>query len=428
MRIALITLGSLGDVSPFVALGLGLQAAGHDIVLVTHANFETFIRNRGLDFFPVGINSQQILENAAGQSWLATGNNPFLFFRQFSRLAESFMRQAMIDCWQACQGTKTIEAIVASPLALCVGFPIAEKLAVPSFLASPSPLSSTRAFASPYFPAAPAWLPSGYYNQLTHTLSLQAFWQLLRPSVNKALREVLHMPPLPPQWLLNQVRTQRMRVLYSYSPSLLPPPPDWSDWSHVTGFWLVEHQADWQPPTDLVDFLASGPAPVYIGFGSMSDRNPEEATEMALKALARSQQRGILLMGWGGLSNADLPDNVFKITSAPHDWLFPQMAAVVHHGGPGTLAVGLRAGIPSIITPFFADHFFWGRRVSELGIGPKPIPHKHLSAEHLATAISTAVGDESMRARTVALGERVRAEDGVARAVEVLEQYLGVGG
>lgn len=429
MRIALMTLGSLGDVSPFVALGLGLQAAGHDIVLVTHANFETFIRSRGLDFSSVGINSQQVLENKAGQSWLATGNNPLLFFRYFSRLAVPLMRQAMIDCWRACQGDKAVEAIVASPLALGIGFSIAEKLGVPSFLASPCPLASTRAFASPYFPAAPAWLSfgSGYYNQLTSTLCLQAFWQLIRPSINNALREVLDMPPLPSQWLLNQVRTRRMKVLYSYSPSITPPPPDWGDWNHVTGFWLVERQADWQPPADLVDFLSSGPAPVYIGFGSMTDRNPEEATEIALKALALSKQRGILLTGWGGLSNADLPDEVFKLTSAPHDWLFPQMAAVVHHGGPGTLAAGLRAGIPTVITPFFADHFFWGRRIFELGVGPEPIPHKRLSAERLAAAISIATGDEGLRARTAALGARMRAEDGVARAVGVLEGYLGVG-
>jgi UDP:flavonoid glycosyltransferase YjiC (YdhE family) len=147
-------------------------------------------------------------------------------------------------------------------------------------------------------------------------------------------------------------------------------------------------------------------------------------TEMALNALACSRQRGILLTGWGGLSNADLPDEVFKIDTIPHDWLFPQMAAVVHHGGAGTTAAGLRAGIPSVIIPFFAEQPFWGRRIAELGVGPKPIPRKRLSQERLAAAIHTAASDESMRRRAHTLGECIRTENGVARAVEVFHRCL----
>ncbi len=156
----------------------------------------------------------------------------------------------------------------------------------------------------------------------------------------------------------------------------------------------------------------------------MNSRRPREMTEMVLKALARSRQRGILLTGWGGLSNIDLPDDVFKIDAVPHDWLFPQVAAVVHHGGSGTTGAGLRAGIPTVIIPFFGDQPFWGHRVYELGVGLRPIPRKQLSVERLADAISTAASDANMRLRAAALGERVRAEDGVARAVEILQRYL----
>jgi sterol 3beta-glucosyltransferase len=147
-------------------------------------------------------------------------------------------------------------------------------------------------------------------------------------------------------------------------------------------------------------------------------------TEMVLKALARSRQRGILLTGWGGLSNIDLPGDVFKIDAVPHDWLFPQVAAVVHHGGSGTTGAGLRAGIPTVIIPFFGDQPFWGHRVYELGVGPRPIPRKQMSVERLAEAISTAASDANMRMRAAALGERIRAEDGLARAVAILERYL----
>ena len=423
MRIALVTLGSLGDVYPFVALGLGLQAAGHDVLVVTHTPFEQIVRERGLHFAPVDIDPRTLLEHEEGRSWLDTGGNALLFFRQFSRIAELLIRQALVDCWHACQGT---EAIVYSTIGFAIARPIAEKLGVPSFMAALYPVAPTRAFASPYFPAAPAWLPfgRGYYNRQTHLLAMFAFWQLVRPVVNRALREVLDIPPLSPGWLLSQVRQGRITVLYTYSPSVVPRPPDWGNWNHVTGYWFLDHQPNWQPPAGLVDFLASGPPPVYIGFGSMNSRSPQEMTEIVLKALARSRQRGILLTGWGGLSKADLPTEVFKVDEVAHDWLFPRVAAVVHHGGSGTTGAGLRAGIPTVIVPFFGDQPFWGRRVYELGVGPRPIPRKQLSVEWLADAISTAASDTNMRARAAALGERIRAENGAARAVEILGRYL----
>jgi UDP:flavonoid glycosyltransferase YjiC (YdhE family) len=173
-----------------------------------------------------------------------------------------------------------------------------------------------------------------------------------------------------------------------------------------------------------VDFLQSGPPPVYIGFGSMAGRDPERRAEIALEALKRSGQRGVLLTGWGGLQPRDLPDDVYAVDSVPHDWLFPQMAAVVHHGGAGTTAAGLRAGTPTVIVPFFGDQPFWGRRVAELGVGPAPIPQKQLSVERLAAAIRTAAGDPAMRARAQELGRRIRQEDGVARAVEVFHAEM----
>jgi UDP:flavonoid glycosyltransferase YjiC (YdhE family) len=150
----------------------------------------------------------------------------------------------------------------------------------------------------------------------------------------------------------------------------------------------------------------------------MNNRNPEESTQLVLDALMSSGQRGILLTGWGGLSSADLSDDVFKMDDVPHDWLFPRAAAVVHHGGAGTTAAGLRAGVPSIIVPFFADQGFWGQRVHALGAGPEPIQRKKLSTERLANAIRVATNDEVMRRRAAIIGTRILAEDGVAQAVK----------
>jgi sterol 3beta-glucosyltransferase len=417
MRIVILTVGTRGDVQPYVALGLGLQRAGHQVCVATHSLFREFVTSRGLDFAAVEGNPAALLEEEEGRAWLESGNNPLRFVRRMIRLAEPLTKRTIADCWQACQGA---ELIMVSVLGFLAGSHVAEKLGVPCYPAFLQNAIHTSAFPSMLAPA----LPLGrVYNRLSYLFVDQLLWLMIRPYVNKARREVLGLPPLSRERPWERLYQQHHPLLLGYSPSVLPKPPEWGDWISVTGYWFLDHPADWQPSADLVDFLDSGPPPVYVGFGSMNNRNPEEMTELALKSLKRSGQRGILLTGWGGLSQADLPEEVFRIESVPHDWLFPRMAAVVHHGGVGTVAAGLRAGIPSIIVPYFSDQPFWGRRVAALGVGPKPIPRARLSVERLAMAIRTAVGDPAMRARAAALGQRIRSEDGVARAVEAFQRH-----
>jgi sterol 3beta-glucosyltransferase len=247
-------------------------------------------------------------------------------------------------------------------------------------------------------------------------------WQTAR-AVDVQTRRALGLPRAPlfgPYRALSQANAP---VLYGYSQHVLPRPADWDTNTHVTGYWFLDAPSDWAPPADLVAFLRAGPPPVYIGFGSMGSRNPEATTRLALDALARAGQRGVLASGWGGLSQADLPESVYMLKSAPHSWLFPHMAAVVHHGGAGTTAAGLRAGVPSAIVPFFGDQPFWGARVAALGVGPSPLPRKRLTAEGLAAAITQAACDDAMRARAAALGEKIRAEDGAARAAALITAF-----
>jgi len=154
----------------------------------------------------------------------------------------------------------------------------------------------------------------------------------------------------------------------------------------------------------------------------MTSSKPEEAADLVLQALARTGQRGVFYAGWGGLKKEQLPANVFMTGSIPHTWLFPRMAAVVHHGGVGTTAAGLAAGVPSIITPFFADQPFWGQCVYQLGVGPKPIARRRLTVDNLTQALDRAVSDVEMRKKAASLGERIRNENGVAKAVTIIEQ------
>jgi UDP:flavonoid glycosyltransferase YjiC (YdhE family) len=234
---------------------------------------------------------------------------------------------------------------------------------------------------------------------------------------------VLGLPPAP-FWGPDNAALLQDSILYGFSPSVIPKPVDWDSNIHVTGYWLLDSGSDWTPPSDLVEFLEGGTPPVYIGFGSMSNRNPEETANLCLQALAQTKQRAIMLSGWGGLQKANLPDTVFMIDSVPHSWLFPRVGAVVHHGGAGTTAAGLRAGVPSIIIPFFGDQLFWGQRIAELGVGPEPIPRKKLTVKRLAQAIQQAVTDESMRQRAFNLGAQIQAEDGIAGAVAVVQNIV----
>ncbi len=407
MQITILAVGSRGDVQPYVALGLGLQAAGHKVQLATYRLFEEFVTSRGLDFAPIGSNPQEYI-NALSRNV------------DYWRIFRSNLERLMADCWNCCQET---EAIVYSQVAL-PGYHIAEKLRVPCVAAYTNPLTRTAAFPHPFY-TLPFNL-GGTYNWLTYVLHEQVRWQSMRKTINQWRQQTLNLPPVGFSGLYHRQQKQQIPILHCLSPSVIPRPHDWPDRAHITGYWFLERSTDWQPPADLVDFLKSGWPPVYIGFGSMGEHNPEAMTEMTdlvLRALAETGQRGILLTNHS-ISNADLPDNVFKIASQPHDWLFPQMAAIVHHGGAGTTAAALRAGVPSVIIPFGIDQPFWGKRVADLGVGPKPILRKHLTAERLAATIRTVTSDKAMSDRARTLGEKIRTEDGVARAVEIFHRYL----
>jgi UDP:flavonoid glycosyltransferase YjiC (YdhE family) len=415
MRIVIVTTGTRGDVQPYVALGLGLQRAGHRVRLATHAAFREFVTGRGLDFAPIAGDPQGFMAHQEGLPPLNVSGNTLRFLRQYIREAMPLGWQALTDGWNACQDA---DVIAFSLTGAVIGYHVAEKMGAPCYPAYLQNVIPTRAFPS-YLSPVHTW--GGTYNLLSYALFDQCLWQFMRPYLNELRQEALGLPPLPLEHPLERMRNQRLAQLCGFSAVVLPKPLKWGDWVHVTGFWFLDHLPGWRPPAGLVDFLESGPPPVCVGFGSTPSSNPEAMTALVLDALARTGLRGILVTGWGGLSNSDLPDEVYKIESIPYDWLFPRVTAVVHHGGVGTMSAALRAGVPSVAVPLFWDQPFWAHRLAALGAGPEPIPQKHLSAGRLAAAIEIAVGDEVIRTRAVALGRSLRAEDGVARAVEAFQ-------
>lgn len=415
MRIALIALGTRGDVQPYIALGKGLAIAGHIVRLLTHQNFEKLVTSQGVDFWPVKGDVQDVMGTPEMQDLLEKGN----FLAINARAAKEAEHAALDWARDGMAGCAGMDLILVGLGGFFIALAVAEKLDIPLMQAYLVPFVPTRAFPSVLLPTGVPRL-GGLFNLATHHLTRQMMWQGSRSADRVARQQALDLPATPFRGPYNSERLSRLPTLFGYSPSVLPGPPDWDGRQQITGYWFLDAESDWMPPPALEAFLESGPPPIYIGFGSMVNRKPKEMADMVLRAIEQTGERAILLSGWGGLSAENVPETVFVIDSVPHSWLFPRVAAVVHHGGAGTTAAGLRAGIPSIITPFFGDQYFWGQRVAELGVGPAPLPRKRLTAESLAQAVRSAVSDTNMRETAAQLGANIRSEDGVARAVDII--------
>jgi len=418
VRVTIIAIGARGDVQPYVALGLGLHSAGHEVRLATHARYAFLARDRALELVPVAEGKiHRGTETEEGRRWLEKRSKLTPWWVAMLEDAKSVAQRRLADCWGACKDT---DVIIASRNGTLVAYHLAEKLRVPlvrAYVAAwplpPRQIGTSR---------AGRWL-ADHLGGAAAGASRQALWQCSHRWVNAARRDVLALPPLPVREQYASLARRRVPLLYGFSPAVFTP-TERGEWVDVTGYWFDDEPADWEPPPALATFLAAGPPPVFVGFSSMTDRNPEATIAVVTDALARAGQRGILQ--WSlATQSADLPREVFAIDAIPHDWVFPRVTAAVHHGGSGTTGEALRAGLPSVVVPAsFADHPFWGRQVRDLGAGPPPIPRKRLSAERLAHAIQVAATDARIRERALALGERIRSEDGVTRAVEAIERQL----
>ena len=410
--ISIVASGSRGDVQPYLALAKGLYAAGYQIRFITSDDFETLVKDAGLDFYSTGIGAEQLLQSEAWRK-RTEGGNFLTILAGMQKEMKSRASEMALRLPDLINGSNLLVTGVAGMGGVNTA---ATKLGIPVVMAYVFPFTPTSKFPSPLV-SAPTL--GGTLNRFSFFMTRQMMWQMSK-TMDTETRKHLGIGGAS----FFAPSESQSPILYGYSHHVLPRPDDWSANQHVTGYWFLDEPDGWTPPTDLVEFLKAGAPPVYIGFGSMGNRNPEEAGQIALEALQRSGARGILASGWGGLKAAQLPDTVHMIRSIPHSWLFPRMAAVVHHGGAGTTAAGLRAGVPSIIVPFFGDQPFWGRRVADLGVGTQPIPRKQLTAERLAAAIREALSNTLMQQKASALGERISHEDGIANAVSIIHDFV----
>lgn len=418
MHITILAAGSRGDIQPYLALGVGLQAAGHRVRLAAFRNFASLVEPYGLDFAPVDADFQAIMGGEDGQGLVASGGNFLQLARGIGRTVAPILTQIGDDFWRACQGT---DLIIAGLNGIgFFGYEFADQLNVPCVNASVVPLTPTREFASLMWPWR--WRLGGTYNLLTHRLTALAGWQLFGQIINRWRQTTLHLPPIASREADERIR--RLPMMFGLSQHVLPKPHDWPAHYELTGYWWLPRPIGWQPPEALVRFIEAGEPPICFSFGSMSDQQGDAITQVVLEALKRLNRRGILVTAWGALRSVEQSDRVYVIDNVPFDWLWPQCAAVVHHGGSGATAAGLRAGVPSLAVAFMADQPFWGQRIFELGCGPKPILRKQLTIERLAAALDQAVNDRSMRERAASLGRTINSEDGIAQAGTLIERIV----
>ena len=407
MRIIFLALGSTGDILPYATLARALQDAGYRPSFVTTEDYRPLLDKLGLPGRFVPGDAQATIAQAG-----ADIRRLMLAFAELSRALPEILEPTAP--WLR----DSVAIVNQLPIGL-YGFDLAERLAIPHIRVAVIPLTPTADFPMMGWPTTPAILPG--YNKLGYRLYERMAWLTMRQSINHWRAEKLRLPKISGSKYL--ARLHRQPQFYGYSPQVVPRPADWPKDAHVTGYWFPRDKG-WRPPESLSRFLKAGPEPLLIGFGSMPVKDPRATTRMILEAVNSSELRLIFQAGWAGLAADVLPGNVYRLDYAPYSWLFPRLAAVIHHGGSGTTAAGLRAGIPGLLTPFTFDQGFWGRRLADLGVGLPPIPFRRLSAANLEEAMTRLTAGGELKANAVALGQKIRGEDGLTTAAGLLQSYL----
>lgn len=421
MQITIIALGSRGDVQPFVPLGMGLQAAEHHVRVATFTAFAPLILNAGLKFFPLQGDAKALLNAAMSAGLLKGRSNPLSFIRAIRKSYASLADTLSIDLSDPVLYDSDL--ILNQLPASLYGGDLAEFLGIPWSIVSVIPLSRSRYQPLIGFPKQLSFLPG--YNALTYRMGEQMAWGMFRQAVNSWRSDVLGLPAKPFLGDFGQSYRQGVPVINGFSSHVVSRPADWGEQIHITGWWHLDDPS-WEPSEKLRHFIENGDKPVFVGFGSIPIADAEQVTSIIVDAVRLVGTRAIIQAGWAGLGKA-LPEDFLVINYAPYGWLFPKMSAVVHHGGSGTSGFAFRSGVPSVVVPFGFDQYYWGDRAAVLGVGPAPLPYKKLSARSLADRIQVAISDATMATRAKELGAELRSEDGVKRAVEIIESIGAYG-
>jgi len=417
MRVTVIAAGSRGDIQPYLALAAGLKQRGFDVRFGTNINFEGLARQYDLPFAPIGVDSYREAQSEKARAWLESTSTIKLAVGTL-RVVRPILDRLIGDVFEICQDS---DLLVYHSFTVPYVYHFSRHLGIPALAASIYPLATS---AHPALSLNPPPVSSPAINRFTHFMVDAFGWQVFSAKLRSFLQ---NKGGKSTGNAYRKLLDGSIPVICGYSPQVIPGPPDLGSHVRITGYWFLEPTSDWQPDPALVAFIQAGDRPVFAGFGSMGNpTRQQETTSIIVQAARAAGRRVILVGGWSDLGAGQAgAQDVFATRSVPFDWLFPQMAAIVHHGGAGTTSLALRAGVPNVVVPHFADNHFWARRVHDLGAGPAPIPRKQLTVEKLAAALSQAVTDEGMQVKARRLGKNIQAEDGISAAVEEIRRIMG---
>jgi sterol 3beta-glucosyltransferase len=412
MKIAILTYGSRGDVQPFVALARRLRQSGHSPLLAAPGRFSNFAARFNVDFVSLPGEPEEI-SRALNDS----GANLLRIFRVLQGYTQQIAPQVVVQMLEICSQA---DFIVHSFLFTVGAHALARSLGAPELSVQGFPVFiPTGEFPNVAFP------PLGRFgNLLSHHFANQMFWWGSKIGFMRIRSRLPGNFPAQLTWPFRASRNHPPApLLIAVSPSVLSRPAEWPQTVHMPGYFFLDEDT-YQPPQELIRFLEAGATPLCVTFGSMLHRAAPRIFRTLLQAIEARNERVIILAGWNDpslLKESEANERILILPSAPHEWLFPRCKFVVHHGGAGTTAAVLHAGVPQIVLPHTADQPFWGRRVHALGVAPAPIPIGALSMERVLASFSEAES-ASLQAAAKSLSARIRAEDGVGYAVQLIEQ------
>jgi len=420
VKITILAGGTRGDVGPYTGIGVRLRDAGHDVTFATHQPFADLVRGCGLDFQSIPGDLREVLASVVFQRWQRVSPSAVAQMGRAGRITAmlghvaGMMREigdGVVNVVE--QGA---DLLLLSNTLAPLSYHLAEDLGTPSIGVYWGPLEPTGRFP----PIMAGYRSLGQWgNRTTSAFALRMMDAVYAGAVRRQ-RASLGLRPISLRQLRRRQRQRRWPILHGFSPAVVPRPDDWRPGLEVVGYWWPYRSPAWRPPAGLVEFLEAGPPPVFIGFGSMAPDDAEQLGSLAVAALRRAGVRGVIQAGWAGLAASD--DEVIGIGDTPHDWLFPRMAAIVHHAGAGTTGAALRAGRPAVPVPVMIDQFFWAARLAALGVAPQPIPFARLSAERLARAIREALDHPDLGQRAAALARKINTEDGAGCVVDAVRR------
>lgn len=419
MDIVFLTMGSRGDLQPSLALAQALKARGHRVRIYAGSNFTPWIESLGIEAVPSVVNPRERAESELGRALVSNSQSIVKQMLVWRKMARQLNFEPAKKLLEDCAGC---DVLITDSTTETFTFTMAEILGVskhirllyyPSYVPTrdgdvmvDAPLRGRQHIAN-YF----------YAKHVAGPL----FWRSFESVANR-FRQLQQLPTLSHR----QYRRAQSNclTLMGYSRTIVSHPRDWPHNHHTTGYWFLDEATQWRPSPELAAFLDAGTAPVYVGFGSMVTPQVKEMAAIAVAAVRKAGRRVLLVAGWAGLKTEECADDIFQIDAAPHQWLLPRVAAVVHHGGAGTAAAALRAGTPNVIVPHFGDQAFWGWRIHALGLAPPAIHRHRLTVENLSQAISTATQDANIHSRVRDISECIKAEDGVANACDLIEDSI----